>query len=352
MKSVNVYFADGDFKLLECELIREQYADAGTHCLFTHSESLLQLCREGNWDSQQLLQWRFKKNIRKYIGIRQRILDNLNAVASVCDGADVITLHLNVIFSERLNYYIRYLQSCFPKATLRVRLLFDGTVNLNRRPMHGMRLLPQYFNQLKWCWEPRINYYRYRGDRLGADADIVDRIYGPEGFPHEYPQQKFQPLRFAKGANTTSTSRRALVLGTPVSRIRNLTKSDEQLIGDIIEREIIAGGFEHVTYKPHPEELTHGLCLCRHDYEVLATERCAERLLTEQAYTTVFGNFTTALATAKLCAPQTRVVTCGLDVVERKAPTSTSSYRKMCEKLDIEVIDAAPARHSSSRRAA
>lgn len=173
--------------------------------------------------------------------------------------------------------------------------------------MSGVRRLPQYVNRLTWCWESRLNYYTYEGDRLGADADVVDRIYGPAGFPHEYSLDKFHPLRFAPAADL-SKRRQALILGSPIS----CTQAHEQLVGDLIEREVERCGFDEVIYKPHLQEREYGLTLSRPGYELMSTTRCVERLLTEHAYEAVFGNVSTALVTSKLCSSQIRVVSCGL----------------------------------------
>ena len=201
MTIANIYFADSDFKLLQSELIRQQYAVGGQHHLVSFRQELLRLSSADNWDSQHLLQWRFEKDFKKLLCSRRYILANQERLADLCHGAEEIILHLNLIHSERFNYFIHDLQRRFPDAKLHVRLMFDGVLNMRRRPMRGLRMLPQYFNRLKWCWEPRLNYYMYQGDRLGADADIVDRIYGPEGFPHEYSVEKFHPLRFAPAAS-------------------------------------------------------------------------------------------------------------------------------------------------------
>lgn len=344
MVRANLFLANTDFKLLETELICEQHPIEGRRHLLTYSPQVAENCERDRWDSVHLLRWWTGSKLRKHLGMRDRILTYLDEVVRACDGADEVVLHAITIHSESCNYMIRAIPAAHPGTTVRVHLLMDGILNLRRRPMGPVRRMPQRITQLRWIMQPRINYYTYRGDRLGTDDDIVERIYMLEGFPHEYDPAKVVTFRLDKGAGTSGDTghagRRVLVVGSPIREIRGASHRHAEPVGQEVERVVRELRPTEVLYKPHPLETKRGLAFCRDDYEVLTTPSCVERVLATQPFDALVGNCSSALINAKLFFPRLPVYCCGLDTLEQatRKRSSIHAFRIAAERHGVTVV--------------
>ena len=361
MASTYIFIADSEFKVFLSELIREQFYPPEAPChFFTFTPRIQRSWHLHDWDSRTLIPCYLKKSVKKLWGLRKRILRVQDTFAEVCQGADEIVIHTYQIFSERVNYVIKHLQKTFPHATVHVRLIPDGTLNLTRRPMHGWRRLPHLFNHFKWFWYPKINHYSYRGDRLGADADIVDRIYLPEGFPNEYDQNKIHWIKMPKTPAPADGSgqRTALVVGTALTQTRVCSRADMARAARRLRETVDAYQIDKAYYKLHAKEDENHKELWSDGYELLRTDLCIERLIIANHYDLVIGNVSTSMMTSKLMLPEMNVVSCGLDLVEKRARRSHSlhRYREACERIGVQLvpvltdtpISTAPAHHCPS----
>lgn len=351
MTTAYLFFADGELKVFLSELIARQYCPDGEHHFVTFTPRIKETWDIYPWASRNCLPWSHKSGvIDKYAGLRSRIHEILRTVGDICEGADEIVIHTYQIYSERINYLFNYLRNRYPHAELKVRLVPDGTLNLTRRPMRGIRKLPQLVNRLKWIGDPLIRPYAYSGDRLGADADIVDRIYLPRGFPNEYDPAKvyWVDVPRPKLACDPSRGKTALVIGTALTQTGLCTRQDVDAIARRIAEVLRDQGVEKAYYKLHHKELRDQLELWSPGCEMLETKQGIERLLLNHYFDVLIGACSTALLTSKLMYTDLNVISCGLEVVERRARRGASihKYRSVCESLGIQLVSL----EQSSRR--
>ena len=141
------------------------------------------------------------------------------------------------------------------------------------RPSGGIRRIPQFINKLKWLHDTSINYYTYKGDRLGSEAEIVDRIYLPRGFPNEYDESRVYPINIKGKKLLFSERKRVLVAGTALIQVGMCDKKHMDLCATKIGKSIIDGlGFFEVFYKPHHKETEDNLNLFHDSYKYLNTK--------------------------------------------------------------------------------
>lgn len=350
-----VFVADNDFKLLLCELICQQYCTDGEHHLVSFSPPVEDIWHLYPWASRTMLPWVHKNGhswLEKHGQLRNRLHAILDAVEKVCEGADEIVLHTYQIYSERTNYLINSLRRKFPDAKLVVRLIPDGTRNLKIRRLSGIRSLAPVVNRLKWIFDPRLNYYGYSGDRLGSDAEIVDRIYLPRGFPHQYQNDKVHwvdmPTRTQSDRPAT-----ALVLGTALAEQGRCSRAEMAHVAEGIYQYLQTLGIHEVWYKRHPAEHPDRMELFTPGYKILETTKGVERLLTENDIGYVVSQCSTALITAKLMMPDLLVTACGLEVIERRSRQGAGiqNFRTAAGQLGINIISADEAIHSKRKAA-
>jgi hypothetical protein len=337
-----IFIADGDFKVFLSELIAKQYCTDGEHHLITFTPRIQETWDLYDWHSKTLLPWSHKQGLyKKYLHIRSRIHQILKHFTEICEGADEIYVHAYQIYSERTNYIINHLRKNFTSAKLRFRLIPDGTLNMQIRPSSGIRRIPQFINKLKWLHDPSINYYMYKGDRLGAEADITDRIYLPSGFPNEYDQEKIFWINIVGKSREKPKEKRALVVGTALIQTKACTTQQMELCSIKIWEYLETLGFRNIHYKPHHKEPLDNLNIYHEGYKILETKRGVERIILDEYYDHVISVCSTALITSKLIFSSLDVTSVGQDLIEKHVRKSASihKYRSACEHLGINFIN-------------
>jgi hypothetical protein len=352
MSAVYLFVADNDFKLFFSELIAQQYCGEGSHHVYSFTPGVQATWDLYPWATRTMLPWVHKNGHlpwEKYWNLRSRLHQILSAFEPACAGADKIVLHMYQIYSERTNYLINHLRRQFPRASFNVRLIPDGVRNLKIRQMTGIRSLAVPVNRLKWAFDSKLNYYGYSGDRLGSDAEVVDRIYLPRGFPHMYTNSKVHWVEMPQAGSKSQPAETALVLGTALLQRGMCSASDMDLAAKCIQEELLARGVKEVWYKPHHAESKQRLELWSPGYRLLTSPLGVERLLTQYSVGHLVGQCSTALLTARLMHPHLNVVSCGLDVVERRAGrgAGVQNFRAGAESLGINLIPALPRRIAS-----
>jgi hypothetical protein len=361
MRRKYLFFADADLRVFISELVAQQYSQDGEHHFFSYHPRTQETWDLYPWASRTYLPWIHREGrswIEKNIGLRKRIGHILQTVGDVCEGADEVILHSYEFYSERINYLFNYLRDRYPGMTVRGRLIPDGSLNITRRPMYGVRSLAPLVNRMKWLFDRELRYYCYYGDRLGAEADLVDRIYLPEGFPHEYAPEKVFWLKMPRADTPARVSREeptALVVGTALTQTGVCSRADMRIAAQSIARFLNETGVKRVLYKPHHKESPDFLELWSDGYELLHTKKCVERLILEHSYDHLVAMCSSSLLNAKLMFKRLSVTSCALDLLEkrlRRNAAEKTKYRPACESLGIQLIPAfADARGASGRRA-
>src|SRR6056297_3179567 len=163
MKTVSLYVADSEFKTYLCELIDQQYHEAGPSHFITFTPRMQAIWNDYPWDSRTILPWVAGKGLTRQFGLPARLRQIQTHFAQQVEDADRVILHTYQIFSERINCVISHLLRRYPNVEFQVRLIPDGTLNLRRNPMTGWRRFPQWFNRLKWASHADISTYAYSG---------------------------------------------------------------------------------------------------------------------------------------------------------------------------------------------
>jgi len=295
------------------------------------------------WDERVYHPWpRFDPKPGLFGRIR-RTRSNLDLVASYCSGAKSIRLHTTVIDTEAINYHINFLRSRFPEADFSVRIIPDGVMNLKRHPQGTVRELLKYFRFFRRLFFPQLRYYFFKGDRIGSDDHIVDKIYVLPSFPHEYEQRKVVELppfvRKDEDHDRSRVVKRALVIGQPLVVYKSMTKEAVEKVTNAIYRYLMSQGIEKIYYKSHPRDKTREYA--RDEYQELIIDEPLEHHLAHTPYGIVIGVCSTALLTGRMVLPDwCEVVSCGMNCMSFSGEESKVFYTDTFKKLNVTVLEA------------
>lgn len=316
VKTFNLFIAASPLHYLCARRIADLFCRGESNHLFYNREFLKSVVSPEGWDSVSYLPWPRHYPERGPFGRIRRTRKNLDMVIQRCSGAERILLHAPVIDTEATNYLINALRKEVPAGDFFVRLIPDGTLNIQRHPLGSVKELGQYVKKARRLIYPSLDYYAFRGCRTGADAQIVDRIYTLPGFSVEYDPAKVVELPSLVPAEVSGSaileSGTALVIGQPLTGHGHLVMEDMQVITQEIAGFLKAQGIEKIYYKKHPRDPIRELY---HDsYQVLETEEPLETHLARHPYEVLISVRSTALVTGKLLiGDQCRVISFGLN---------------------------------------
>jgi len=340
---VNLFMVYSPLHCLCAELIVKHFESEARNIVFYIRPTLKGYLNPELWTDIEYHPWpRFDPEPGVFGRIR-RTKSNLEMAAGYCHGADQIRLHATVIDTESINYHINYLRKRFPAADFRVRLFPDGTMNLRRHPQGIVHENLKRFRAVRRLLDSELHYYRFRGDRTGADDRIVDRIYTLPGFPHEYDTGKVVELPpFVQGRSVQKSDevlKRALVIGQPLVVYGGMSRKGVKQVTQAIYEYLRAHGIEEIHYKSHPRDKKREYALDA--YRELIIEEPLEQHLAHCAYGIVIGVCSTALLTSRMVLPEwCDVVSCGMNLMLFKNKQERLRYLKIFNQLSVKAIDA------------
>ena len=256
-------------------------------------------------------------------GRYKRIISNMQYVADqLPSNSRGICLHINSIKNTHYNFFINYLRYRFPDSEFCIRLLMGGVGNIACRSLSPRVRLRQSRRKLLRLGFPELNYYCFKGDVIGIDASIVDRLYLFKGLPNEYSPEKIYYLPLDKEhREIQKKNQQILVLGNPASK---------DLCHKMLNWARIASDGKEIIYKPHPSE----------QHPPLLPENCRlasfseplEVHLMNNYYPMIIGAASTGLITARwLCGKQSRIISYGNNYLRAIAKTR---HKRIFEKID------------------
>ena len=340
---VAVYFVASPLNYLAARRVALDHEAGARQVLVCYRPALKPMVRDADWDAVIHMPWPRFEPLPGRFGRLRRTLANLRLVADEIGPCDTIHLHSPVFDTEAVNYFVRALPRLTGAGALRGRILPDGVNSLHRHPMRFARRLAMKLRRLRGVVSPLLRYAPFSGDRIGSDADFVDRIYVLAGFGHEYDPGKVVVLGplvdpAANASSAEPAPRRALVLGQPLLGHRQITEPQRQAISEAMARWLEAEGMEQVDYKPHPREHGDGEFWSAR-YQRLVIDEPLESYMAHEAYDVVIGVCSTALFTARqIQSPTCKVVAVGVECVRFDTLAMQEDVMKMMRQLGVVMI--------------
>lgn len=333
--SVALFFVASPLHYLVARSVARHF-EADSRCIVVpYRPGARQLVHPEDWDDVVYAPWPRFDPLPGAFGRHRRLLANLRDVAAVVGPSDIVHVHSPVFDTEAINYFLRGLPKLCGTTTIRARILPDGLMNIARHPLNVARRAAQYLRKLRRLISPQLDYWCFRGDRIGSEAPFVDRIYTLAGFPHDYPQEKVVSLPPLAGGENSTTGEAALIVGQPLVGIGALTQADHDVICAQIIDWLKAHGIDRVMYKPHPRDQVHEMRVPGAD--LLEITEPLESHMATHPYRAVIGVNSTALYLARqIYGPETLVLSFGNDKVRFKNQEQRERAIRLMDSLGIE----------------
>jgi len=338
---INVFIVATPLQYLSAESIVKNFENRAENHLFYTKPDLSKSIDRANWDSvQDLFPSKLlsgKKGVLRNINV---IRKNIEKVSKICEYGSEIRLHAAQIFRPEQNFIINHLYKNYSNARICVRIIPDGLLNVTRNPYKKATIFRRYYKKLLGIVFPDLSYYSFKGDRIGTDDQIVDKVYVLPNFPHEYIAQKvvYLPSLVNSKRNANELGDTALVIGQPLFKNGLMSQADRDSVAIGISRFLMKEGFSKIKYKAHPADKNNEFKSKR--YEDLHIDETLEEHLSCNEYGMIIGVFSTSLLTAKtIVSDSTRVVSYGLN---RCHFINESQKRKVINPfqiLKVEIID-------------
>lgn len=253
-----------------------------------------------------------------------------------------INLHFPRIDNVHNNIVINYLRHNFQDARINVRLIPDGAINIFSSKLCASKLEKQkrWINNIGFRLVQGLEYYAYSGDELGADADIVDRIYCFEGVKTGYAEHKLHMINFPISCdNKKSLGSSVLVIGQNFLELNTASREYVDRVSDamfVLVRNISS---EKIDYAPHPRSSFDEFG--RSEYNYIDNDYlCIEEKIAKGGYEHVVSCYSSALINSKIMfGDNIKAYSFGLNCFPFKNSSQREKLLSAYHSLGIEVLE-------------
>lgn len=336
---LNIFVIETELQYLAFKAINE-FIDVNLTLIFTTSERVHQrlscekhICIFTNRES------------RGWIGRLNTIRSNLEIykyqIQKLSNDYSQINFHTPRIDNVYNNLAINYLKFHFPCVNINVRLIPDGAINIFSSNLSASQIAKQK------RWEANIGfklfkdlkYYHYSGDELGADADIVDRIYCFKGVQTGYDERKLQKISLPISyASKNKTGNSILVVGQNFLQLKTASEEYVEKVSEAIYRLVNTITAERVDYAPHPRSRFNEFG--RKEYNFIDPDYlCIEEVIAKGDYKHIISCYSSALINSKIILGRDiNTYSLGLDQFPFKDISQKKKLVTAYKNLEIQVL--------------
>jgi hypothetical protein len=297
---LNFFVIETELQYLAFIAIKKISQSKPTIIFTTSSRVYSRLCHDGvdcSFISRESHGWlgRLKK-------IRSNLASYKIKILELNKNFTEINLHFPRIDNVHNNIVVNYLNHHFREAKINVRLIPDGAINIFSSNLSASKLEKQkrWINNIGFRLIEGLEYYAYSGDELGADADIVDRIYCFEGVQTGYPEQKLHMINLPITCDSNNASGSSvLVIGQNFLQLNIASKEYVEKVSDAIYGLIENISSGQADYAPHPRSSFNEFG--RSEYNVVENDYlCIEEKIAKGGYKHVISCYSSALINSKI----------------------------------------------------
>ena len=253
-----------------------------------------------------------------------------------------INLNFPRIDNVHNNIVVNYLKYHFQDAKINVRLIPDGAINIFSSELSASKLEKQkrWINNIGFRLIKGLEYYAYSGDELGADADIVDRIYCFEGVQTGYAEHKLYMINLPISCDSKKKlGSSVLVIGQNFLELNTASLEYVERVSDAIYRLIKNISSEPADYAPHPRSSFNEFG--RSEYNCIDNDYlCIEEKIAKGGYEHVISCYSSALINSKIMfGDNIKTYSLGLDCFPFKSSSQREQLIGAYQSLGIEVLE-------------
>lgn len=330
-----MFFVASPLHYLAARAVACQHETTSRCLLVAYRPGVLAFVDASKWDQVVYAPWPRFDPLPGWFGRHRRLQANIDAVATAVGQCTDLVIHSPVFDTEAVNYFLRALPRRCGARRMRARIIPDGLLNVSRYPLTRTRELAQQLRRLRRLASPDLDYWCFKGDRIGSDAEFVDRIYTLQGFPNPYPAHKAVELGPLVDTTEAQPCDAALVIGQPLVSGGALSQADHDAIRAEMARWLHERDIGEVFYKAHPRDPNHEFRV--DGSRELLLDVPLEVHLAQCRYRAVLGvNSTAMLAVRQACGFDVPVVSFGNDRVAFKSEDTRRQITDLFDRMKIE----------------
>ena len=338
VQKVAVYFVASPLQYLAARCIADHFERGARQVLVWYKPGLKSIINAAEWDACVYMPWPRLEPLPGLFGRHRRLRSNIRLVAELVGRCETLILHSAVFDTEAINYFLRALPAAVNARQMHARILPDGLISIRRYPLSRVKRILQRTRKLRRLFAPELDYQCFSGDRIGSDAEFCDRIYTVANLPNEYPKDKvcmLPPLVEVNPSLQCGITRRALVIGQPLTGTELLSPHDLAEITNRIRDWLSRQGIDDVDYKAHPKDPAHELS--HPDYRAVDPACALESYMASTYYDVVIGVRSSALLFARQIYPASVLVLAfGWDKVRFKSKQEQEDMQKAFSASGVE----------------
>lgn len=252
-----------------------------------------------------------------------------------------INLYFPRIDSIHNNIAINYFKYHFKASVINVRLIPDGAINIFSCDLSPSKLEKQkrWIRSIGFRLFKDLKYYGYNGDELGADADIVDRIYCFEGVHTGYAEHKLYMIKLPVSCDSKEKSKSSvLVIGQNFLQLKTAPAGYVEKVSDAIYRLVNTISLGQADYAPHPRSSFNEFG--REEYNIIDNDYlCIEEKIAKGGYKHVISCYSSALINSKIMfGDNIKTYSLGLDHFPFEITSQRKQLMEAYKDLGIEVL--------------
>jgi hypothetical protein len=339
--TLNIFVIETELQYLALLSIKHLVDNESESIIFTTSPRVYErLCSEQvecHLVSRQSSGW-----IGRLIRIRKNLHLYLAAIKSLGHTFSQIHLHVPRIDNVHNNIAIHFLKYHLPSAQINVRLIPDGAINIFSCALSPAKIKKQkrWAKNIGFRLFPDMKFMQYSGDELGADSDIVDKIFSFEGMETSYPQHKICNIRLPLTADSSTVEKNAaLVIGQNFLQLKTASKSFIDSVSEKIQSLVDKEAVSRIDYAPHPRSEFDEFS--QPSYQRLRDEYlCVEEHIAKGDYKYVISCYSSALINSKIMlGDEINAISVGLGDFPFSDKSQSNKLIESYKKLGIEVIN-------------
>lgn len=337
---VNVFILETELQYLAFIAIKSTVLSNENVIVFSSSHRVYQRLLQDGYQCDYI-NTNFSGWLGRLIGLKKNLILYKKRIDEKNKLFANINLHFPRIDSLYNNLAINYIKSHYLHSKVNVRLIPDGAINIFSAELSNRKIRKQnkWENSFGLKYLANLRYYSYSGDELGADAEIVDRIYCFRGLDLNYPSEKLYKVTLPiKNTEAEIRSDDVLVIGQNFLELGTVAETVVSQLSDNIKELVETVSVGNIYYAAHPrssynEFWQEGYLKVENNY------LCVEELIALGKFKHIVSCYSSALINSKLIfGSEVNVYSIGVDTVACIASKQSKTLTDAYLDLGIEVL--------------
>ena len=298
---LNIFVIETELQYLAYTAIRKTQTSDNLSIAFTTSDRVYnKLCLDGL--SCDLVSRKSSGWVGRLIRLRKNLNFYKKRIMAQGSNFSEINVHVPRIDNIHNNILINFICYHFNHAKVNVRLIPDGAINIFSCKLSSVKLRKQkkWLGNVGFKLFPDMNYHAYKGDELGADSEIVDKIYCFKGIETSYPRNKIIQIDFPISVSSRDSNESSvLVIGQNFLQLATASESYIDKVSSEIYRLVSSFSSDRVDYAPHPRSTYNEFG--RDEYRIIVDDYlCIEEKIAKGGYEHIVSCYSSALINSKI----------------------------------------------------